>query len=138
MNKALERKVWRRARGYCEYCFMAQKFDDPPFEIDHILTKKHGGQTAASNLALSCFWCNSFKGPNIGGWDRKTRKLTPLFHPRRHSWARHFRWQGAYLLSRSAIGRVTIAVLKINDPLRVALRQSLIDEGLFPPNLHGQ
>src|SRR5438094_1640388 len=133
MDQALQQSVWLRARACCEYCLMPQQYDETPFEIDHVIAKKHEGPTASNNLALSCFWCNSFKGPDIAGRDRKTRKLTPLFHPRRHSWARHFRWQGAYLIGRTAIGRVTIAVLKINDPLRVELRQYLIDEGVFPP-----
>ncbi len=57
--------------------------------------------------------------------------LTSLFNPRRHRWPRHFRWQGAYLIGRSPIGRVTIALLNINDRFRVALREMLIEEGLF-------
>ena len=131
MDKALERRVWLRAEDCCEYCKMPQAYDDTPFEIDHVIARKHDGSTASSNLSLSCFWCNSFKGSNIAGRDRKTRKLTPLFNPRRDSWSRHFRWEGAHLVGRSAIGRVTIAVLKINDPLRVELRQNLMDEGVF-------
>ena len=39
----------------------------------------------------------------------------------------------AYLVGRTPVGRVTVAVLNINDPFRVELRQRLIDEGLFPP-----
>ena len=132
MDRALERRVWRRARGCCEYCLMPQEHDDAPFEIDHVIARKHDGLTAGKNLSLSCFYCNSFKGSNIAGIDRKSRKVKPLFNPRRQSWARHFRWRGAYLIGRTAIGRVTIAVLKINDPLRVELRQNLIDEGVFP------
>ena len=62
-----------------------------------------------------------------------TRKLTPLFNPRRLKWSRHFRWEAAYLVGRTAIGRVTVELLKINDPFRVELRQELIEEGLFPP-----
>ena len=31
------------------------------------------------------------------------------------------------------IGRVTIAILKINNPFRVQLREGLVEEGLFPP-----
>jgi hypothetical protein len=31
------------------------------------------------------------------------------------------------------VGRTTIAVLNINHPLRVALRETLIAEDLFPP-----
>jgi len=56
-----------------------------------------------------------------------------LFNPRRHKWVRHFRWQGGYLLGRTPIGRVTIAVLNMNAPFRVALREGLIEQGIFPP-----
>jgi hypothetical protein len=112
---------------------MPQSYDEAVFEIDHVIAKKHDGLTTDHNLALSCFWCNSFKGSNIAGIDQKTRKVTPLFNPRRHVWPRHFRWQGARLLGRTAIGRVTVAVLKINDPHRVEFRQNLIDEDVFPP-----
>jgi hypothetical protein len=55
-----------------------------------------------------------------------------LFNPRRHKWARHFRWDGPLLVGRTPIGRVTVHVLGMNDPIRVALRQELIEEGLFP------
>jgi hypothetical protein len=133
VDAALVRLVWRRAHARCEYCQMPQAFDDGPFEVDHVIARKHGGPTAAGNLALSCFPCNSFKGSDIAGLDPRTRRLTPLFHPRRHKWARHFRWRGAYLLGRTAVGRVTVAVLNINDPFRVALREGLIAEGRFPP-----
>ncbi len=67
MDAALSRHVWQRARRCCEYCRMPQHYDDTPFEIDHILAKKHDGATAAGNLALSCFYCNSFKGSDIAG-----------------------------------------------------------------------
>jgi hypothetical protein len=132
MEAALVGLVWDRAGYCCEYCRIPQEQDDAPFEIDHIIAKKHHGPTVASNLALSCFHCNSFKGSDIGGRDPRTRKLTPLFNPRRHKWERHFRWVGAYLVGRTRIGRVTIDVFKMNDPLRVELREELIEEGNFP------
>ena len=81
----------------------------------------------------SCFYGNSFKGSDIGGLAPRTRKLTPLFNPRRHKWARHFRWQGPYLIGRTPIGRVTVALLHINDDYRVELRAGLVAEGVFPP-----
>ena len=133
MDAALIRLVWQRAKGCCEYCQLSQEWDDRPFEIDHIISRKHRGPTIAGNLALSCFRCNSFKGSDISGRERKTSKLTPLFNPRRHKWARHFRWQGAYLIGRTPVGRVTIDLLHINDYYRVELREGLIDEGIFPP-----
>ena len=133
MKAALVRLVWQRAGRCCEYGRIPQHLDEAPFEIDHAIARKHGGRTVASNLVLSCFHDNSHKGSDIAGRDPKTRHLTPLFNPRRHRWARHFRWQGPYLIGRTSIGRVTVAVLNINDPLRVALRQRLIMAGLFPP-----
>jgi len=134
IEAALIRLVWQRAAGYCEYCQLSQAADDRPFEIDHIISRKHQGPTVAGNLALSCFRCNSFKGSDISGRDPKKRKLTPLFNPRRHKWARHFRWRGPYLIGRTPVGRLTVALLQINDTLRVELREELIEEGGFPPS----
>jgi hypothetical protein len=133
MEAALIRLVWQRAKGRCEYCQMPQAADEDPFEIDHIIARKHVGATVTSNLCLSCLYCNSFKGSDISSRDPKTRNLTPLFNPRRNKWARHFRWQGAFLIGRTPVGRVTIALLRINDPFRVELREGLIAEGMFPP-----
>lgn len=133
MDAALTRLVWRRAKGCCEYCQMPQEADDASFEIDHIIARKHAGPTIASNLCLSCYYCNSFKGSDLTSIDRQTRKLSPLFNPRRHKWAKHFRWKGALLIGRTSIGRVTVTLLHINDNYRVELREGLMREGEFPP-----
>ena len=131
MDAALKRLVWQRAHGRCEYYHMRQAVDDAPFEIDHAIARKHLGPTTASNLCLSCYYCNSSKGSDTSSLDRKTRKLTPLFNPRRHKWVRHFRWHGPYLIGRTPIGRVTVTLLHINEELRVELREELMAEGLF-------
>lgn len=133
MNAALVRQVWLRAAHRCEYCQMSQDYDESPFEIDHIIARKHRGPTVAGNLALSCFSCNSSKGSDIASLDRRTGKLTRLFNPRRQKWERYFRWRGGHLIGRTVVGRVTIDLLNINDPFRVELREELIEEGLFPP-----
>jgi hypothetical protein len=132
MDRALEELIRRRAGRRCEYCQVAQQFDRLPFQTDHIIARKHGGLTQPSNTCLACFACNHYKGPCIGGRDKVTKKLVPLFNPRRHKWARHFRWDGAILVGLTPIGRVTVAVLKINLNYRVGFRQRLIDEGVFP------
>jgi 5-methylcytosine-specific restriction endonuclease McrA len=80
MDAELVRLVWQRASACCEYCRIPQQFDDTPFEIDHIVSNKHEGPTVAGNLALSCFYCNSYKGTDIAARDRPTRKLAPLFN----------------------------------------------------------
>ncbi|MBC7819281.1 MAG: HNH endonuclease [Planctomycetaceae bacterium] len=129
MNRELERLVWRRAKAVCEYCRMPQQFDHATFEVDHIQPVVHGGKTVSRNLALSCFACNRFKGPNLAGIDPATGKLSKLFHPRRHDWDYHFAWHGARLIGRTAIGRATVRVLNINDPLRCHLRDASIADG---------
>jgi hypothetical protein len=135
MEAALNQAVRRRAHETCEYCRMSQLFyPTVPFPVDHIIARQHGGETTLSNLALSCLHCNSHKGPNIAGIDPRTRKLTRLFHPRRHRWDRHFRWQDAVLIGRTAVGRTTIHVLALNDPDIVEVRRALLDEGKWPPS----
>jgi hypothetical protein len=132
MDAALVQQVWERAGHCCEYCLMPQVYSRRPFEIDHIIARKHHGATTADNLALSCYDCNSHKGPNIAGFDLLTRKVTPLLHPRRHQWAAHFRLQGGVIIGRSAIGRATISVLDMNNLFRVRLRERLIAGGVYP------
>jgi hypothetical protein len=110
---------------------MPQAYDPLPFQIDHIIAEQHGGKLAQGNTCLACAACNRFKGPNIAGRIRKTGAIVRLFHPRRHKWSRHFRWNGPLLIGRTEIGIVTVQVLRINLPFRVAQRIALIEEGLF-------
>ena len=133
MNDELTQLVWERAGYCCEYCRLHQDFSRLTFEIDHIIATKHGGLTRAGNLALTCFYCNRYKGANIAGIDPHTGKIVPLFNPRRHSWNRHFRWRGPLLVGRTPNARATIAVLNINDPEAIATRATLIEADLFPP-----
>jgi hypothetical protein len=132
MNAKLKKLVWERARGQCEYCHMAQEYDELWFEIDHIMPRKHGGQSHSENLALACFYCNNRKGPNLAGIDPLTGKTVPLFHPRLQTWRRHFQWVGAFLVGKTQTGRATISVLDINLQERVTLRGELIRIGAFP------
>jgi HNH endonuclease len=123
--------VRERARGRCEYCQLPEQLTSIPFEIDHIVAEQHGGKTVPGNLALACYADNHHKGPNLGGIDPKTGKRTWLFHPRRQKLGRHFRWDGPVLIGRTAVGRVTIAVLQMNAPHRVAQRAALMEEGVI-------
>lgn len=133
MDESSARLVWVRAGNRCEYCLLHQDDSNLTFEVDHVIAKKHGGKTTTANLALSCYYCNSYKGANIAGRDPKTNKLTPLFNPRRNKWHRHFRWDGVVLVGRTPIGRCTVTVLRVNEPEAVAVRAALAEAGLFPP-----
>src|SRR5207244_4182511 len=132
MEVSLEQLVRRRAEGHCEYCRMPEAWDTLPFHMDHIVAQQHGGKTVASNLALAFYTCNLQQGSNLCGIDPITRKITSLFHPRRHKWGYHFCWNGALLEGRTAIGRTTINVLGVNLKHRVDVRGVLMELRAFP------
>ena len=131
MDTALQQLVWTRAGQRCEYCQVPADVALLPFQIDHIIAEKHGGLASAENLALSCERCNSHKGPNIAGYLEGNH--VPLFNPRQDRWVDHFAWEAAVLVGKTPVGQVTIEVLGINLPYRIALRAALIEEGIFPP-----
>ena len=130
MDAELRQRVWQRAAQRCEYCQVPAEVALLPFQIDHIIAGKHGGLTIADNLALSCERCNSHKGPNIAGY--LDGRHVPLFNPRQDQWVDHFEWEGPVLMGKTPVGKVTIEVLAINLPYRIALRAALIEEGIFP------
>ncbi|MBI1900225.1 MAG: HNH endonuclease [Planctomycetia bacterium] len=131
MALSRRRLVYERANGRCEYCQSPALRDILPFQLDHIRSRKHGGPTKLSNLALSCLACNTFKGSDIAAIDPETDTLQPLFDPRRDVWNVHFRWDGPILVGNTAIGRATAALLRINLPTRVDYRRSLMRARLF-------
>ena len=100
MDAALRNIIRERAEYHCEYCRINQ-VQDPffTFPIDHIIARQHGGKTESDNLCLSCYRCNSHKGPNIASIDSDTGEMVPLFHPRRDNWHEHFEWNGTPFLS---------------------------------------
>ena len=104
MAKFSRRKVWRRARGRCEYCHLPQALSVLPHEIDHIRAKKHRGPTTLANTCLAWARCNGSKGTNAAGNDPLTEELVPLFNPRKNTWRAHFRWRGAVLFGKDSCG----------------------------------
>lgn len=128
MNAALERLVWQRADAHCEYCRLPQAASPLPHAIDHVIARQHGGPTKGENLAPACFFCNSYKGPNVAGMNPRSGRRVRLFHPRQDRWSLHFEWEGAMLIGRTVIGRITISLLQINRPEAVELRECLIRE----------
>jgi hypothetical protein len=129
-GRALEAGVIQRAGGRCEYCHFPQIAAESPFHVDHIIAEKHRGLTNAENLAWACFSCSLRKGPNIAGRDPASDELTRLFHPRNDLWGEHFAWDGAWLRGKTPVGRTTVAVLDINHPDALAVREALLDEGV--------
>lgn len=126
----LRSTVIERAKGQCEYCLLPEEATWHPHEIDHVIAEKHRGQTVAENLALACVSCNSHKGSDLASIDPQTKKVTPLFHPRTQQWHEHFQLTGdGTITPRTAEGRVTVFLLRMNEPLRLHQRANLIAAG---------
>jgi HNH endonuclease len=99
-----------------------------PFQIDHIVAEKHGGETVPTNLALACPHCNLYKGPNIAGRDPDSGQVLRLFHPRSDSWTEHFQFEGPRIVGRTPVGRVTVQVLALNAEELLLFRVELLEE----------
>jgi HNH endonuclease len=127
----LRKVVAKRANYRCEYCKMPQLPIQLKHEPDHILPRKHSGETSSQNLALACFNCNRNKGSDISGYDSKNGNLTPFFNPRTQIWSEHFLFQDAEIVPLTAEARVTARLLKLNDVERIEQRQVLIELNAF-------
>lgn len=133
ISDSLRKTVSDRAKNQCEYCLLHEDDSAYTHEIDHIIPEKHRGETIADNLCLACLDCNRNNGSDFASFDPETDKVALLFHPRNDSWGDHFELKGAGIVPLSSIGRVTVFVLKLNDPKRLAHRRLLIAAKRYPP-----
>ncbi len=133
ITSAQRQAVAQRADGCCEYCRVGKTDETSPFHIDHIIPLKHHGADELDNLCLSCFQCNSYKGPNMAAADPATGKAAFLFNPRTQNWDDHFQFDALATLSgKTSEGRVTIDVMKMNEKPRVEYRLFAMSIGEYP------
>lgn len=121
----LRQLVAERAEYRCEYCRMLQQDSFFPFQIDHIISRKHGGATLQSNLAWSCFACNNEKGSDIATVLLPSKSLVRLFNPREDIWEGHFELDDGVFYAKTIIAEATIKVLKMNNVERIIERRAL-------------
>jgi hypothetical protein len=114
--------VTERARRRCEYCLVHEENAGFPHQIDHIISRKHGGSSGIGNLAYACILCNRYKGTDIASIDRSGRPIR-LFDPRRDSWDEHFKLDGPIIQPLTASGEVTAHLLRLNAAERVIERR---------------
>ena len=131
----LRRFVAERARGFCEYCLTPARVATQSFSVEHVHPWSLRGPTNAANLALACQGCNGYKLDRTVAVDPRTGFEVPLYHPRKMRWRAHFAWSadGVRIVALSPIGRATIALLRLNRPGLVALRELLVAAGQHPP-----
>jgi HNH endonuclease len=49
------------------------------YHVEHIVARQHGGRHDSGNLALACYHCNAYKGPNLSGLDPESSALVRCF-----------------------------------------------------------
>ncbi|NJL65628.1 MAG: HNH endonuclease [Methylacidiphilales bacterium] len=128
----LRKLVVNRASICCEYCLIHQDFSIYTHEVDHIIPIKHGGDTTADNLALSCLSCNRHKGSDFATIDQVTKEIVPLFNPRSQIWGEHFYTENGRIEEKTQIGQATARLLKFNVPNRILERQVLMSQEQYP------
>jgi hypothetical protein len=104
--------------------------------MDHIVPRAKGGSSNFKNLGLACSVCNNGKRAHTRASDPDTGRQVRLFNPRKDRWSRHFHWSKDFgtIIGSTAVGRATVAALKMNDPHIVALRLVWAGWKMHPPN----
>jgi hypothetical protein len=124
--------VATRANHVCEYCLVAQEDAYFTLQIEHIISRKHGGSSDVDNLALACVFCNAPKGTDIGTIVPGRTELVRLYHPRNDRWPNHFHLNGPIIEPVSEMGEATIRILQMNHDDRVPERDILTKGGHYP------
>ena len=128
----LRAAIAQRAEHRCECCRVFERDMVYRFQGDHILSRKHGGETILDNLAFACSTCNQNKGSDLGTFLPGSNRLTRLFNPRRDRWTTHFELIAGEIIPLTKIGAATVKVLDLNHPDRIILRRTLIEAGRYP------
>ncbi|MCF8280561.1 MAG: HNH endonuclease [Bacteroidales bacterium] len=123
-----------RASHTCEYCLLPQKASFFVFQIEHVISKKHGGSNDIQNLAYSCPICNRNKGTDLGTLSGNPPILTRFFHPRNDIWLHHFSLDtSGEFLPKTEVGSATIMALDMNNIESIIDRKKLIQAGEMKP-----
>jgi hypothetical protein len=127
----LRSTVARRAENKCEYCLIHSDDAGFPHHVDHILSRKHGGESELDNLALACMLCNRYKGSDIASVTT-SGTIVAFYNPRKDYSRDHFRIAGAIIQPLTPAGEATARILKFNVPERILERRLLQAMGRYP------
>lgn len=132
ISSEIRNAVARCANFICEYCLIAEADAYFKFQIEHIISRKHGGTSDQENLALSCVFCNRYKGSDIATVSPETGKLVRLYNPRTDRWREHFRLNGLTIEPLTEIGEATVRILQMNHEDQILERQVLARRNRYP------
>ena len=79
VDAELRRRVTERAERVCEYCLIHEDDTFLGCQVDHVVSKKHGGKTDLANLAYACAFCNRNKGTDVASISHRGPEGWPRF-----------------------------------------------------------
>ncbi len=132
INPETRQIVAVRAHHVCEYCLIAEEDAFFKFQIEHIISRKHSGSSELENLALSCVFCNRYKGSDIASLNPETNELVQFYNPRTMRWREHFYLNEVIIEPLTEIGEATIRILQMNHDEQILERQVLQRRGRYP------
>ena len=132
VSPQVRREVFAQAGDRCEYCLMSEWALLAGCEVDHIISRKHGGLSDLANLALSCAPRNRAKGSDVGSISDSTGEFVRFFHPRIDRWENHFRHFDGRIDGLTEVGLATARLLQMNAEERVIERRLLQMLGEYP------
>ena len=136
MRKPISNKtkllVAQRAAFRCEYCRVHEDDMFIAFEIDHVISIKHGGGNEIDNLAYACPHCNQHKGTDLTTFLETYEDIVPLFNPRQHNWFDHFEAIAGEIVPISRIGKASVKIFRFNEPDLIILRRILTQANAYP------
>ncbi len=132
VSDRLRRAVAERAYHVCEYCLIHEDDTFWGCQVDHVISRKHGGRSESENLAWACACCNGSKGSDLGTLTGIPPQLTRLFHPRADHWGDCFHLDKVRIEPLNPVGAGTERLLRFNEPRRIRERASLAEVGRYP------
>ncbi len=121
-----------RANNVCEYCLIGEVDAYYRHQVEHIISRKHGGSSNLDNLALACVFCNRYKGSDIASLIPETDELIRFYNPRINRWREHFRLNGVIIEPLTEIGEATVRILQMNHEDQILEREVLHRRGRYP------
>lgn len=132
---SLRTQIQETDRRRCCYCLTAEENSGIAMAFDHIHPRSKRGETSFENVCLACRSCNEYKSDITEAQDPLTGEIVPLFNPRIQKWNNHFCWSAdsTRVEGKTAIGRVRVIVLQMNNSAIVAARRRWASAGWHPP-----
>ena len=136
ISESLKNQIAETDSSRCCYCLTTEANSGIPMTYDHIKPVSKNGETNFENLCLACRTCNEFKGDHTVAIDPLSGETVPMYNPRTQKWTEHFTWSldGTRVEGLTAVGRATVARLRMNNPVILVARGRWVVSGWHPPN----